>query len=81
MRLIDRLSVQRKVIRIYDAGPFGEIEEGFYLREALLVKGWWEKKWVRDDDGELRRFKRRCDASRWAGIHYPGWERQHWVTM
>ena len=74
----------KKVIRIHDDGPFEicNIELRYFLEEAVWddEQKVWSMRWVREN-GQPISFSRRCDASRWAGKHYPGWERQHWRTL
>ena len=77
-------SGKKKVIRIHDDGPFGWVcyDRRYFLEEAVYTydDGMWRFRWVRVD-GQPKHFGRRCDASRWAGRHYPEWERQHWYTL
>lgn len=73
----------KKVIRICSDGP-EEIRNSlqrYFLEEAIWCEEQevWSIREVRVA-GLLKLFARRCDASRWAGKHYPGWERQHWRT-
>jgi hypothetical protein len=86
--MIDRMNdlvKQKKVIRIHDDGPFEicEYEQRYFLEIAIWkssekVSGWLLQ-WVRKENGEPLSFKRRCDASRYAGKHFKDYERQHWT--
>jgi hypothetical protein len=87
--MIDRMSgsKQKRVIRIHDYGPFEicEYEQRYFLEIAIWkssekVSGWLLQ-WVRKEDGKPLSFKRRCDASRYAGRHFKDYERQHWTIF
>ena len=69
-----------RVIRIHDAPPMSMHchAEGYWIQRCVYdysKKNWEEVEWID------RRFPRRCDASRWAGRHYPEYELQHWRTL
>ena len=75
----------KKVIRIIDGLGLVDrcdTDQRYFLEVAVwnAEQGRWSTFWVRVD-GQPKSFARRCDASRWAGKHYPGWERQHWRTI
>ena len=76
-----RVEKSKKVIRIHDDGPFRicQYEQRYFLEVAIWSKqDGWPSYWIRKDGNPIS-FKRRCDASRYAGKHYPGYERQHWT--
>lgn len=87
----------REVIRIHDCWPsryepesskdkatwtlFEERPYCVELAKYISSKNAWTEAFAEKKDGTLWCFKRRCDASRWARINFPGLEIEHWWTI